>query len=39
MGGTGSMTLGDYAPILIAAAVIVAVIVAFVIVRAARRGS
>jgi hypothetical protein len=37
MGGTGSMTLGDFAPILIAAGVIVAVIVGFVIVWASRR--
>ncbi len=39
MGGSGSMTFGDFAPFLIGAGVVVIVIVAVLMLRAFRRGS
>ena len=39
MSGNGSMTLGDMAPFLIGAGVVVLAIVVFVVVRMFRRGS
>ncbi|HEY3869757.1 MAG TPA: hypothetical protein VGM10_15445 [Actinocrinis sp.] len=39
MSGNGSMTLGDMAPYLIGAGVVVLAVVVFVVVRMFRRGS
>lgn len=39
MGGSGSMTFGDFVPFIIGAGVIIVAIVAFFIIRASRRGT
>lgn len=39
MGGNGSMTLGDWAPVLIGVGVLVVAVVAFMLVRMYRRSS
>jgi hypothetical protein len=39
MSGNGSMTFGDFVPYIIGAGIVVVAVVAFVIVRAFRRGT
>jgi hypothetical protein len=39
MGGSGSMTFGDFMPFIIGAGIVIVAVVAFLIVRTMRRGT
>jgi hypothetical protein len=39
MGGSGSMTFGDFVPYIVGAGIVIVAVVAFLIVRSSRRGT